>query len=69
MRNALSKAVMAAGLLAVGGFTPAEAEAENDTNRKTVQVVSQQMPDVVRNGSTTHRNSVLWEILQASIKR
>ncbi|WP_210483186.1 hypothetical protein [Microvirga antarctica] len=66
--STVSKAVVAASLLVVGGFTSAYADADNDRQRKSGSVVSRPVPDIVRNGSTTRAHSVLWAMLQSRVE-
>jgi hypothetical protein len=67
MKIALSKAVVAASLLAVGGFTPAEADPDNDRNRK-VEIVSTSLSDPSVTKITGLKDSVFRETLRLQIK-
>jgi hypothetical protein len=67
MKIALSKAVIAASLLAVGGFTPAEVDPENDRHRK-VEVVSDNVADPSGSKIPGLKDSVFRETLRLQIK-
>jgi hypothetical protein len=68
MRIALSKAVIAASLLTVGGFSPVETEAENERNGK-VEIASTGAPLIAGRSSLPLKDSILREILRVRNER